>query len=320
VLVGVLGEVGWTYLELRGAQRRLDVAREHLGTQEQTAVLTRDRHAAGLTSELDTARAEAQVAFTRAQIPPLEEACQRALHRLGVLVGGNPGGPTGRPVGGAGQPGAVPRVPVGLPSDLLRQRPDIRRAERELAAASARVGVATAELFPRFFLTGVAGLESVAAEDFAMGASRFWSLGPGVRWPVFTAGRIRRQIQAADARHEQALLRYEQVILLALEEVENALVAFGREQERRGALAASEVAARRSVALATERYRGGLVDFLDVLEAERSLLAVQDSLATSDQRLGQQLVQLYRALGGGWAPEVMVSAGGMLSCCPLPSP
>jgi len=308
VWVGVLAEVGASYLELRGAERQLSVARGNLAAQEQTAALTRDRFAAGLTSELDTAQAAAQVATTRAQIPPLEEARQRALHRLGVLTGRAPGAWAAELESPTGLPKATPGVPVGLPSDLLRQRPDIRRAEREVAAAGARVGVATAELFPKFYLTGAAGLQSVAAEDFALGGSRFWSLGPSLRWPVFQAGRIRRQIRAENARHEQALLRYEQVVLVALEEVENALVAFGQEQDRQRALAEAELAVRRTVVLANERYRSGLVDFLDVLEAERSLLSAQDSLVRSERQLGQNLVRLYRALGGGWHEGPVESA------------
>lgn len=299
-LVTVLAEVGLNYLELRGAERQLAVARGNLHAQEQTLVLTRDRARAGLASDLDTARAEAQVAATEAQIPPLEEAKARARHRLGVLLGRTPTDLDGRLADGTTVPSGVPGVPVGLPSDLLLRRPDLRRAERLLAAATARVGVATAELFPRFFLTGAAGLQSVEATDWIDGGSRFWSLGPTMRWPIFDAGRIRQQIRAENAREEQALLQYQSATLTALEEVENALVSFGQEQERRRALAASETATRRAAALAHERYRGGLVDFLDVLEAERSLLAVQDSLVRSERTLGQNLIRLYKALGGGW--------------------
>ncbi|MGE3309850.1 MAG: efflux transporter outer membrane subunit [Limisphaerales bacterium] len=300
VLITMLAEVGWNYLEFRGARQQEIVARRNLAAQEQTTLLTRDRFQAGLASELDVARAEAQAASTRAQVPPLEEAGRRAIHRLSVLLGQPPGTWSVPGDAESGVPSGAPGVPIGLPSDLLLRRPDIRRAEREVAAASARIGVATAEYFPRFFLTGIAGLQSLEAEDFVDAGSRFWSLGPSVRWPIFNAGRIRQQVRVENARHEQAVLHYEQVVLTSLEEVENALVGFGREQERRRALGEAEAATRRASVLANERYRGGLVDFLDVLDAERSLLAVQDDLAQSDRRLGQQLVRLYKALGGGW--------------------
>jgi outer membrane protein, multidrug efflux system len=197
-------------------------------------------------------------------------------------------------------PGAPPHVPIGLVSDLVRQRPDIRRAERDLAAATARIGVATADLFPKFYLTAAAGLQSVEATDFFDGGSRFWSIGPSVRWPIFNGGRIRQNIRVQNARQEQALLRYEQTVLTSLEEVENALVAFGREQERHRALTETAEASRRAASLANDRYRGGLVDFLDVLEAERSLLGAQDNVVQSERRLGQNLVRLYKSLGGGW--------------------
>lgn len=300
VLVSVLAEVGLSYLDVRGAQRQLAVARANLRAQEDTLALTRDRFQSGLASELDPARAAAQVATTRALIPVLEEVRERAIHRLGVLLGQAPGELA--PVLGveAPIPSAPPRVPLGLPSDLVRQRPDIRQAERQLAAATARIGEATADLFPKFYLTAAAGLHSVEATDFLDGGSRFWTLGPSLRWPVFSAGKIRQNIRVQSARQEQALLRYEQVVLLSLEEVQNALVAFGQEQERHQALQEAETASRRARVLADERYRGGLVDYLDVLEAERSLLVTQDAVAQSERRLSQNLVRLFKSLGGGW--------------------
>lgn len=303
VTVTILAEAGLSYLDLRGAERQLMVARDNLRAQRDTLALTEDRFRAGLASELDQARAAAQVAATRAQIPPLEEAKTRAILRLAVLLGQSPGEWAPPHPSGAAVLAAPPRVPVGLPSDLLRQRPDIRRAERRLAAATARIGQATAELFPKFYLTGAAGLQSVDAGDFFEGGSRFWSLAPSIRWPIFTAGRIRQNIQVQNARQEQAALEYEQAILASLEEVENALMAFGQEQERHEALREFERASHRSAALAEERYRGGLADFLDVLEAQRSLLAAQDSVVQSDRRLGQNLILLFKALGGGWTPE-----------------
>jgi len=307
VLITVIGDVGLNYLDLRGLQKQLAVARDNFRLQEQTVDLTRDQFKAGLASELDTARAEAQAANTRAQIPLLEQDIQRSIHRLSILIGKQPAELESQLIVDAPIPPAAPGIPVGLPSDLLRRRPDIRQAERELAAATARIGVATADLFPRFFLTGTAGLQSLNASDFFDAGSRFWSIGPSVSWPIFTAGRIRQSIKVQDARQEQALIRYEQTVLTSLEEVENALVACGKEQAHHEALAQSEAANRRAVELADQRYRSGLVDFLNVLETQRTLLAVQDDLARSDRTLDQNLVRLYKALGGGWAEEAQLA-------------
>lgn len=307
VLITVIGDVGLSYLDLRGLQKQLAVARDNLRLQEQTLDLTRDRFRAGLASELDTARAEAQAADTRSSIPLLEQDIQRSIHRLGILIGKEPAELESQLGVVAPIPPAVPGIPVGLPSDLLRRRPDIRNAERQLEAATARIGVATADLFPRFFLTGSAGLQSINASDFFDAGSRFWSIGPSVQWPIFTAGRIRQNIKVQNAREEQAAIRYEQTVLTSLEEVENALVACGKEQEHRRALVESEAANRRAVELADERYRSGLVDFLNVLDTQRSLLVVQDELAQSDRTIDQNLVRLYKALGGGWQNEMQLS-------------
>src|SRR5436190_1152373 len=307
VLITVIGDVGLNYLDLRGLQRQLTVARENLRLQQQTVALTRDRFKAGLASELDTARAEAQAANTASLIPLLEQDIQRSIHRLSILIGKEPAELESQLVAVAPIPRGVPGIPVGLPSDLLRRRPDVRQAEREVAAATARIGVATADLFPRFFLTGAAGLQSLNASDFFDAGSRFWSIGPSVRWPIFTAGRIRQNIRVQNARQEQAAIRYEQTVLTSLEEVENALVACGKEQEHHQALVESESANLRAVELADQRYRSGLEDFLNVLETQRTLLAVQDGLARSERTEGQNLVRLYKALGGGWEPEQQVA-------------
>ncbi len=299
-LISVLAEVGLGYLDLRGLQKQLSVARENLRAQQQTLALTQDRMQAGLSGELDSARAESHVAATAAFIPPLEQGILRAQHRLAVLLGKAPGELASQLGPESPIPSAARAVPTGLPSELLRRRPDVRRAERELAAATARIGVATAELFPKFYLTGAAGVQSIEAEDFLESGSRFWSLGPSLRWPIFSAGRIRQNIRVENARQEQALIRYEQTVLTSLEEVENALVGFGKEQERHRELIRSEVAGRRAVTLATDQFRSGLVDFLNVLEAERSLYAAQQELAISERTLSQNAVRLYQALGGGW--------------------
>jgi NodT family efflux transporter outer membrane factor (OMF) lipoprotein len=192
---------------------------------------------------------------------------------------------------------------VGLPSELLRRRPDLRRAERELAAATARIGVATADLYPKFSLTGVFALESVTASDFVKWGSRAWSVGPTIQWSIFQGGRIRARIEVENARQEQAAILYERSILLALQEVEDALIAYAKEQAHRVELSDSVAANLKAVELANQRYGQGFVDFLSVLDAQRSLYATQDALVQSERRISEVLVALYKALGGGWEAE-----------------
>jgi NodT family efflux transporter outer membrane factor (OMF) lipoprotein len=196
-----------------------------------------------------------------------------------------------------------PEVPVGLPSDLLVRRPDVQRAERELAAATARIGVAKADLFPKFSLTGFIALESVSASDWLNYGSRAWGAGPTMQWELFEAGRIRANIRVRDARQAEALSSYEQTVLVALEDVENALTAYAKEQVRRESLSQSVDANRQALELSTQLYKSGLADFLHVLDSERALYEAQDALVQSDQTVSLNLVQLYKALGGGWQNE-----------------
>jgi len=304
VLVTLLAEAARNYVELRGDQLRMAILQNSLKTQQETLRLTRVRFAAGLANDLDVARAEALVSTTQAQVPVLETSTKQAIHRIGVLLGEHPGALIPELAKEAPIPLHPPGVPVGLPSDLLRRRPDIRRAERELAVSTARIGVATADLFPRFSLTGAFGGRSDLIGDLATGPGRFWGFGPSVRWPVFAGGRIRANIQAQNARQEQALALYEKTVLTSMEEVENALVAYSQEQERRFLLAKSAEANRRAADLAESRYSAGLEDFLSVLDAQRSLYASQDQLAQSEKAVEVNVIGLYKALGGGWeSPE-----------------
>src|SRR5262249_981202 len=197
-------------------------------------------------------------------------------------------------------PTLPPEVLVGLPSDLLRRRPDIRRAERQLAAATAQVGAAMADLFPRFSLTGIAGLESVRTSDWFTRGSRFWSIGPTISWPVFDAGKIRANIEIRNAQQEQALTQYEKSVLTAFQDVETALVNYANEQVRYRSLTDAVAANRRAVAMANELYIRGLNDFLNVLDTQRSLYVTENELAQSRATMATNLVALYKALGGGW--------------------
>jgi NodT family efflux transporter outer membrane factor (OMF) lipoprotein len=300
VRVGLVAEVAATYLELRGHQARKSVAERNLKSQQDTLELTRSRQAAGVANDLDVARAEAQAETTAATIPLFEAALRRSIYRLGVLLGGTPGSMVEELVSAKAQPVAPPTVPVGLPSDLVRRRPDVRRAERELAAATARIGVAVADLYPRFSLTARVGSSALEAEELFKGKGGLWSLGPSLDWPIFTAGKIRGNIAVQNARQEQAALRFEKSIYLALEDVEGSLISFGQEQKRYASLTRSVNATRRASSLANDRYKAGLENFLTVLEADRQLLLAEESQVLSQTQVSLDLVRLYKALGGGW--------------------
>ncbi len=300
VLVSVQAEVARTYLELRGAQLRLDVAERNAANQQSTYDLTRVLLEGGRGTELDTARAEAQLTATLATIPPLRAFAERARHRLGVLVGLAPTALLEelRPR----QP--LPSLPVlaavGRPADLVRRRPDIGAAEADLVAATARRGVAVADLFPRVTFVGSVALESQSFAGLGAAGSDTFNFGPRIFWAAFDLGRVRARIVAADARTEAALARYEQTVLLALEETENALTNFAREQERRDQLRVSAEASQRATLRARERYQYGVSDFLEVLDTERRLLVAQNDLADSETTTATALVAVYKALGGGW--------------------
>lgn len=301
VLVILLAEVARNYIEVRGFQRRLEIVQKNIQTQKEAVEITRAKFKAGLTSELSSIQAEALLASTQSEVPALESILKQAIHRISILLGQNPCALLSELSEKAPIPTASPEVPAGLPSDILRRRPDVRRAERELAAITARIGVATADLFPKFSLTGNFGLQAENLNAFtATGVSKHWSLGPTVRWPIFQAGRIRANIHAQNERQEQALLNYEKAVLISLEDVENALVACATEQVRVGKLIEAVNASRQAVALASELYSKGLADFLNVLDAERSLYKSEDDLVQSERTVSLNLVVLYKALGGGW--------------------
>jgi NodT family efflux transporter outer membrane factor (OMF) lipoprotein len=303
VLVSVLAEVARNYIEVRNFQQRIAIANKNVAAQQDAADIARSRFNAGLASELEVKQAEAVLATTQSEIPNLETSLKQCIHRLSVLIAQEPGALIAELSSVAPVPAPPPEVPVGLPSDLLRRRPDVRRAERELAAATANIGVQTAELFPKFSLTGLAGFQGFSAGDWFSGGSKYWSAGPSVTWRIFDLGHVRSQIQTANAQAQQSLAAYEKTVLGSLEEVENGLVAYANEQTRYRALAAAVDANRRALDLANDRYRKGLADFLDVVDAERSLYQSEDELANSQSTVSVNLVTLYKALGGGWEPS-----------------
>jgi NodT family efflux transporter outer membrane factor (OMF) lipoprotein len=303
VMVSLAAEVALDYMDLRAFQRELTIAKENLDAQKRSADLTRQRFAGGFVRALDVANADAQVATTQSQIPLIESDLRQVIYALSVLLAREPGALLAELSKEAPIPAVPARIPIGLPSDLLRRRPDIRRAEADVAGATARIGVATADLFPKFSLTGSLGISGSELSAFGNWGNRSWSIGPSVSWPLFDAGRIRANIEVQNAGQEQALLAYRSTVLTALGDVESALIAFAKEQEHRKALADAVTANRRAVDLATQLYRQGNTDFLNVLSAQRSLLLSEDALVHSDRTVATNLVALYKALGGGWEIE-----------------
>ncbi|HEX9047265.1 MAG TPA: efflux transporter outer membrane subunit [Verrucomicrobiae bacterium] len=311
VLVTLLGEVARNYVELRGYQKRLAIANQNIEAQEKSLAITQNRFTNGVATDLDVQQATTVLSSTRAVVPTLESLIETTTHRLEVLLGQQPGTLHSELAEAAPIPAQPPQVPVGLPSDLLLRRPDVSRAERQLAAATANIGVAKSDLFPKFYLTGLAGLESVSADDWFTSGSRFWSVGPTVQWRIFDAGRIRANIKVHTARQQQALASYEQTVLTAFEEVEDNLVLYAKEQTRRRSLEAAVNASQKTLDTANRLYASGLTDFIHVLDAERSLYQAQDSLAQSDRTIAANLIALYKSLGGGW--ETMTQSNALAS-------
>lgn len=305
VLVSLMSEVALNYLEFRTTQKRLAVAEKNIAIQQETFDITRWRCQAGLSNDLELQQARSNLASTRAQIPILRSSMEEARNRIAVLTGAVPGSMRQlldqiRPI-----PTIPPVVAIGVPAETLRQRPDIRKAERDLAAQTARVGVATADLYPKFRLSGSIGLESLNSSTLFTSGSDTWGIIPGVSWNIFDAGAIRRNIQVQSAIQEQYLLTYEATVLSALEEIENALTLYAEEQVRHERLVEAVDAARQTQELATQQYNAGLTDFLEVLIAQRSLLSLDDQLAQSDGTVTANLVRLYKTLGGGWSSSAI---------------
>jgi NodT family efflux transporter outer membrane factor (OMF) lipoprotein len=299
-LVVVAAEVGLAYTDLRGAERELAVLRRNIEVQSKTATLVQNQLRTGIASEIDFDGARSQLTRTQAQEPLLQAAIDIATYRLAVLTGRMPGELTDSLKGSATLVVRGDLVPVGLPSELLLRRPDVRATERGLHAAMADVGIATAELYPRFFLTGAAGFESVSFGDLFSSQSGFFAIGPSIRWPVFRGGALRAQVGAAEARADAQYARYQQSVLLAVEDVERSLVGYGQQELRRRQLEDSRAAAVMAATLTRQNYERGIGRFLEVLDAERRALESDVDLARSEAEVTRQAIRLYRALGGGW--------------------
>ncbi len=294
----VAAEVARNYVELRGAQKRLSVARQNLGYQQETLDLTRVRLELGRGSELDVASAAARLAATEATIPPLEAAEAVAANRLAVLLGERPGALAAELAPHEIAP-HLTTIAVDSPAALLQRRPDIRAAERTLAAATARIGVAKADLFPRLTLSGFIGFVAGDAAELGESSSRAWSLSPVLSWAGFERGTY-AGVRVSEARADAALAAYELTVLRALEETENAFVTYGSHRERLESVVEQATASRTAAELARIQYREGALDFLRLLDAERTLLQAEDAVASAESDLNASVVLIYKALGGGW--------------------
>jgi NodT family efflux transporter outer membrane factor (OMF) lipoprotein len=300
LLVILYADVAANYIDARTFQRRIYLALENIQSQSETLKLTRDRNKAGLAPDLDVSQAELNLARTESSIPVMRIFLIQTLNRLGLLLGTHPSALHEQLSVEGGIPESHANPLLGLPADLMRQRPDLRRAERELAAQTARIGVATADLYPQFSLLGSFTLDATQVQDVFNAGSLAYSLGPSMRWNLFNGGRVRSVIRAEDARAMQSMHFYEQTVLSALEEVENSLVAFAQEQDRLKALERAVTAAKRSVDLVKTLYKTGLTDFQNVLDMERTLFLQQDEMAVSKGSLSLDQVRIYKSLGGGW--------------------
>ena len=301
--VSLAAEVALNYIDLRTAEQRLAIAEESIASRGENHQIIRWRQQAGLVSELDLAQATTDLESTRAVLPPLRTAVTEAKNRLAVLLGRNPGEleslvHADRPI-----PLAAGEIVAAIPADTLRQRPDVRVAERRLAAQTARLGEAEAARYPSFRLSGSLGLEALELDALADRDANTHSLFGGITAPVFNAGRIAANIEIQDALVEQARLAYRAAVLAALEEVENALTAVANTDARRAKLAEAAAAARTTLAIAEYRYASGLADFLSVLDAQRTQLSLDEQLAGSTGELARAQIRLYKALGGGWSTE-----------------
>jgi multidrug efflux system outer membrane protein len=300
VRVTLFAEVALTYTDLRAAQNRIVYSRRNVASQREVLALAKERFETGLSSKLDMVQARANLGSSLAMIPDLVTSRNQALNRLAVLLGTEAG--TLKAEFEVTQPVPKPgdRIAVGVPADLLRQRPDIRGAERLLAAQTALIGVATADLYPDFSLTGFVGLESRSLNDLFDTHSKMWGLSIPVNWSLFNGGRVRANILVQEERAEQALLAYRQTILKALAEVVSAMEAFNQEQIRYEALQGAVDATDEAVELVLVRYNTGLTDFNNVMMMQRDLLELQDQWVSSKARLVIDLIVLYKAMGGGW--------------------
>lgn len=302
VQVSLVAELALNYTEVRSFQNRIRVAETNIDAQRKTLQIVTDRFDLQLANSLELEQAKSNLASSQSQLPPLKSSLQQAMNRIAVLTGEKPGVLNDFFHEASPMPTAPPEIAIGIPADLIRRRPDIRKAERELAAQSARVGIAKADLYPRFTFNGILQFSTTSASSLFDSMSRLLTIGPAFQWSIFNAGSVRSNIEVQSERQNQALIEYEQTILQALEDVESAMVAYVRELDRRGSMKNMVESAKKSANLAESLYKDGLRDFIYVLDAQRTLFTAEDSLAISSAEVTANLIRLYKALGGGWNP------------------
>ena len=306
VLITLTADVALDYIDIRSLQRRLEITRANVDLQQQTLELTQFRAQAGLATELDVQQALSNVENTRAQIASLESQVGQAIHAIAILLGRPPAELNAEFTPSAPIPETPIEAMLGVPADALRRRPDVRSAERAVAAQVAQVNAARADLYPSFRLAGSIGLESLSLASLLVPGAGFWSAGPSASTRLFDRRQLRENLVVQNERQEQAARSYETVVLRALQEAEDSLTALAQEQVRRGHLAAAANAAQQAADLSLQLYNSGLRDFRDVLDSQRSLLTLQDSLASSSAAVSSDLVRLFKALGGGWSATEML--------------
>lgn len=300
VLVSSLAELARDYMQLRGVQMQIKIANDNLVTSRQILDVTRTRAQRGLTTGLDVEDAAAQVEAVRAQLPDLERQQSEAINALSLLLGEAPGALAGELITPGAVPPTPPRLPVGIPSELARRRPDIRQAEAQLHAATADVGVAVGDFYPSVQLNGSVGFQALDLKNLWKGTSLQYALGPNVTLPIFEGGRLKATLAMRTAQQQEAAVAYHETVLKAWHDVVNALVAYRTERERHLRLKAQAAHARAALDLGRARYNDGVAQFITVLDAERTLLQAEQQAATSETTVAVDLVALYKALGGGW--------------------
>jgi NodT family efflux transporter outer membrane factor (OMF) lipoprotein len=302
-LVSLLAEVALDYVELRSYQSQFKTAEENIKTQEETYNITKWRYEAGLTTGLDMENASKTLEQTRAQVPSLKSSIKQTKNAMAVLLGSEPGALDSELDEYRSLPEAPKEVAVGIPADLLTRRPDLRKAERDLASQTAKIGVTEAERYPKISLSGTLSLASTALGDFFSADSLSTGASSGISWPVFEAGKIMKNVELQYAAQDQKLMAYRAALLTALKDVENAMTSYSYEQARNESLIKAARSAEIAAEISRAQYSSGVVDFQSVLESENTLLSAQDSLTQSDARILTDLVSLYKALGGGWSPS-----------------
>ncbi len=307
-MVSALAEVARDYISLRGVQVQLGIARDNLKIAEDVRRLADERRAKGMQSGLDSENAAAQIEAVRSQVPPLEQQESEYINALGFLLDEAPGALKAQ----LGSPRTLPlspaAVPVGVPSELARRRPDIRAAEAQLHAATADIGVAVASFYPTVELNGVVGFDSLNTTNLWRGSSLQYNFGPSVSLPIFNGGRLQNMLEMREAQQQEAAIAYHKTVLRAWHDVVNALVAHRLEQQRRTRLSAQLSHARQALDIARSRYHDGVAEFLSVLDAERTALSAEQQLAQSTVNVELDEVQLFKALGGGWEESFPVFA------------